>query len=120
VPTAIANLITSRPFDFGARDGGTLTFDYLHIRDVTSAYLAVAEHMDIAAGEAFNFGGGYPISVRDLVKLISRLYDGKEREPAFHGPKKATATFTFGHYQSPSNVGMTNFYFAQRWIERNH
>jgi CDP-glucose 4,6-dehydratase len=93
VPTAIGNLITDRPFDFGARDDGTSTFDYLHIRDMTRGYLAVAENMELASGEAFNFGGGYPISVRDLVQLISRLFDGQERDPVFHGSKKATPIY---------------------------
>jgi GDP-L-fucose synthase len=63
-----------------------------HIYDMTRGYLAMAENIDLVSGEAFNFGGGYPISVRDLVKLISRLYDG-DREPIFHGPKKNTPVF---------------------------
>ena len=88
VPRAITLLINKQPYDFGARDDGTSTFDYLNIRDMTRGYLLMAENVDIISGEAFNFGGGYPISVRDLVKLISRLFDGKEREPVFHGAKK--------------------------------
>ena len=93
VPTTIGDLLNGRAFDFGARDDGTSTFDYLNIHDMTRGYLAVAENIDIAAGEAFNFGGGNPISVSDLVKLISRLYDGQEREPIFHGPKKVTPVY---------------------------
>ena len=93
VPTTIANLINGLPFDFGARDDGSSTFDYLNIRDMTNGYLAVAENIDRTSGEAFNFGGGNPISVRDLVCLISRLYDGQEREPLFHGPKKAVPVY---------------------------
>jgi nucleoside-diphosphate-sugar epimerase len=88
VPVTITNLINGLPFDFGVRDDGSSTFDYLNIRDMTMGYLAVAENINRISGEAFNFGGGNPISVRDLVKLISRLYDGQEREPVFHGPKK--------------------------------
>lgn len=88
VPRAITLLMTGQPYDFGARDDGSSTFDYLNIRDMTRGYLSMAENADTIAGEAFNFGGGYPISVRDLVKLISRLFDGKEREPLFHGNKK--------------------------------
>ena len=38
-----------------------------HIYDMTRDYLAVAENIDLVSGEAFNFGGGHPISVRDLV-----------------------------------------------------
>lgn len=93
VPTTINYLINGRPFDFGARDDGTSTFDYLNIRDMTGGYLAMAENIDMVSGEAINFGGGNPISVSDLVKLISRLYDGQEREPVFHGAKKAIPVF---------------------------
>lgn len=88
VPRAITLLMNKQPYDFGARDDGTSSFDYLNIRDMTRGYLSMAEHIDCVAGEAVNFGGGHLISVKDLVQLISRLFDGQEREPIFHGPKK--------------------------------
>ncbi|MGI2336698.1 MAG: NAD-dependent epimerase/dehydratase family protein [Dehalogenimonas sp.] len=88
VPKAIGKLIRGEPYDFGDRDDGTSAFDYLNIGDMTRGYLAVGENIAQISGEAFNFGGGYPISVHDLVCLISRLYDGVEREPIFHGRKK--------------------------------
>lgn len=93
IPKTITNLFNGLPFDFGARDDGSSTFDYLNIRDMIRGYLAVAENINLTSGEAFNFGGGNPTSVRDLVKLISRLYDGQEREPIFHGPKKAIPVY---------------------------
>lgn len=93
VPITIKKLMTGAPFDFGARDDGSSTFDYLNITDMTRGYLAMAENIDLVAGEAVNFGGKETISVSDLVKLISRLYDGKEREPIFHGAKKAVPVF---------------------------
>jgi len=88
VPRAITNLIEGASYDFGTRDDGTTVLDYLHVRDMARGYIAVAANMERTSGEAFNFGGGRPISVRDLVKLISRLFDGKEREPIFRGPKR--------------------------------
>ncbi len=88
VPTAITRLINGEDYDFGTRDDGTSTFDPLHIRDMTRGYLAVAENLDRVSGEAFNFAGGAPVSCRELVKLISQLWDGRVREPAFRGPKK--------------------------------
>jgi len=90
VPRAIKTLIDDAPYDFGDRDDGTTVLDYLHVRDMARGYIAAAENLDRYSGEAFNFGGGNPISVADLVKLISRIYDGKEREPVFHGPRKKT------------------------------
>ncbi len=88
VPAAIGKLINGEPYDFGSRDDGSSTFDYLNVKDVSRGYLAVAENLDTVSGEAFNFSGGQPISVKDLVCLISRLFDGQNREPLFHGPKK--------------------------------
>lgn len=91
VPQTIFKLMENRPYDFGPRDDGSSTFDYLNIQDMTNGYLKVAENVDRVKGQAFNFSGGNPVSVRDLVKLISRIFDGKEREPVFHGTKRDVA-----------------------------
>jgi CDP-glucose 4,6-dehydratase len=88
VPRAITLLIEGMPYDFGDRDDGSSVFDYLHIDDMTRGYIAVAQNIERINGEAFNFSGGQAISVRELVKMISRLYDGKEREPVFHGVRR--------------------------------
>ncbi len=87
VPRAISLLIEDKPYDFGSRDDGSSTFDYLNVRDMALGYIAVAENIERVRGEAFNFSGGSPVSVRDLVKTISLIFDGREREPVFHGPR---------------------------------
>lgn len=88
VPAAIIKLIENKPYDFGDRDDGTSIFDYLHVRDMSHGYLKVAENIGRVKGEAFNFSGGTAISVSDLVKMISVLFDKKDREPVFHGTKR--------------------------------
>ncbi len=85
IPRSIQNLITKAPYEFGDRDDGTTRLDYMHVRDMANAYITVAEYLDSVSGEAFNFGGGNPISVRDLTKLVSKIFDGKDREPKFFG-----------------------------------
>jgi nucleoside-diphosphate-sugar epimerase len=57
---------------------------------MTGAYLCVAEQMDVAKGQAFNFGRGQPVSTGDLARLASRAFDGVERKPLFRGPTRAT------------------------------
>lgn len=64
-----------------SRCDGTPIWDFMHVRDMASAYMALAEHMHKVSGEAFNFGGGRPISVKDMVALITRIFTGKEIEP---------------------------------------
>ena len=88
VPRAIRSLLLDQPYDFGDRDDGTTRLDFLHIRDMTGAYIHVAEHMDVAKGEAFNFGRGQPVSTGDIARLVSRSFDGRERQPLFHGARK--------------------------------
>ncbi len=47
---------------------GTQTRDFLHVRDVTRAFLAVAENG--APGRVFNLGSGQPHSINYLVELL--------------------------------------------------
>jgi CDP-glucose 4,6-dehydratase len=88
VPRAIQNLLHELPYDFGDRDDGNTRLQYLHVRDMASAYIKLAERLDLAAGDAFNFGSGVLISTRELTTLISRLFDGRERTPWFLGPPR--------------------------------
>jgi CDP-glucose 4,6-dehydratase len=88
VPNAIRMLIEGGAYDFGDRDDGSSRLDFLHIQDMTQAYIAVAERLEQVAGEAFNIGTGQATSIRELAVLISRLFDGKAREPIFRGPRK--------------------------------
>jgi len=88
VPRAIRNLMQQAPYDFGDRDDGTTRLDYLYISDMARAYILVAEQLDAVVGQAINFGSGRPVATRDLARLVSRLYDGREREPVFRGAPK--------------------------------
>jgi CDP-glucose 4,6-dehydratase len=64
-----------------SRCDGTPIWDFMHVRDMARGYIAVAENIDKVSGEAFNFGGGKPISVKELVKLINKVFTGNEIEP---------------------------------------
>jgi CDP-glucose 4,6-dehydratase len=95
VPRGVRNLLREEPYDFGDRDDGSTRLDFLHIRDMTLAYIAVAENMSVAKGEAFNFGRGAPVSTAELARTLSREFDGREREPLFHGAPRATKTVKY-------------------------
>ncbi|HAH05879.1 MAG TPA: sugar dehydratase [Elusimicrobia bacterium] len=88
VPRTARLLLTGASYDFGGRDDGTTVLEYLHVRDMAQAYLSAAAHADEEPGEAFNFGGGRPLSTRELARLASRVFDGKDREPVFSGPRR--------------------------------
>lgn len=81
VPGTIRSLLRGeRPV---IRSDGTLIRDYIHVEDAVGAYMklarGLADRPDIA-GQAFNFSTETPLSVRELVAMITRLM-GSDLEP---------------------------------------
>lgn len=61
------------------RSDGRPLRDFVYVDDVSRAYLLLAENIEKARGEAFNFGSGSPVQLLELVKKIIHLSgkDGK-------------------------------------------
>jgi len=59
------------------RSDGTFVRDYIYVKDVSRAYLRIAEEMDDprVRGEAFNFSPEQAVTVLELVRRIQRLMD---------------------------------------------
>ena len=57
------------------RSDGTFVRDYIYVKDVTTAYMRLAERLDDprVKGQAFNFGPWQPLSVLELVERIYQL-----------------------------------------------
>jgi len=68
------------------RSDGTPERDFLYAQDAAAAYLAIADALDGdgARGEAFNAGGGRPVPVGELVKMVCTLADS-DLEPDIQG-----------------------------------
>jgi CDP-glucose 4,6-dehydratase len=69
------------------RSDGTYVRDYVYVKDVVSAYLTVAEHLDAeeVRGEAFNFGSETPVTALEMVELIRGLMHADGIEPIVQG-----------------------------------
>lgn len=69
------------------RSDGAFLRDYIYVRDVTRAYISVAQHLDDPEirGEAFNFSPEHPLTVLDLVARIHRLMGGEQLAPDVQG-----------------------------------
>lgn len=65
------------------RSDGSPIRDYVHVKDIVSAYLTLAEQMDReeVRGRAFNFGTGEQKAVLDLTKTILRAAGREDLEP---------------------------------------
>ena len=70
------------------RSDGSPERDFLYVEDAAAAYLAIADALDDdgagARGEAFNAGGGHPVSVRDVVATLERVL-GRQLGAVYEG-----------------------------------
>ncbi len=80
IPGTILSLMKGeRPI---IRSDGTPIRDFIFTGDIVGGYLLLAENIDRAKGEAFNFGSGDPVSMIDLVnRIISLMGKGGQVEP---------------------------------------
>ncbi|BCM89510.1 UDP-glucose 4-epimerase [Abditibacteriota bacterium] len=76
VPATFRRANVGLPGLIAATDG-TNVLELLHVRDMVEAYLRVAENIERpkVKGEAFNFGGGEPLVLKDVVERITRAWN---------------------------------------------
>ncbi len=93
VPATIRRLMNGERALIDGTDG-TNILEVLHVRDMIAGYLATAEKLDDekVRGEAFNFGGGIPMTLQELVTSIVVAWNvetGEDRceMPLITGPK---------------------------------
>jgi CDP-glucose 4,6-dehydratase len=72
------------------RSDGTLTRDYLYVKDAVSAYVQLAENIRASdvKGAAFNFGVDDPKTVTDVVQAIIDVSDQPTLKPIILGEAK--------------------------------
>jgi CDP-glucose 4,6-dehydratase len=81
VPGTIRSVLAGeRPI---IRSDGTFVRDYIYVRDVVDAYLAVSDALveSVTAGEAFNFSTESGVSVFELVRQIQETMGRTDLEP---------------------------------------
>mgnify|MGYP002778189082 FL=1 len=83
-----------------AQTDGTNVLELLHVRDMIAAYLCVAQNLerDDISGEAFNFGGGAPLVLKNVVQSSTAAWnratgDDVPTTPEISGPRVESAKF---------------------------
>src|SRR5205085_1423705 len=82
IPEAIAAALAGRSPVI--RSDGSPERDFLYVEDAAAAYLAIADALPDAGGEAFNAGGDEPHSVLEVVATVCRVA-GSDVEPDVRG-----------------------------------
>ncbi len=93
VPVSIRRLLRGERPVIDGTDGSNV-LELLHVRDMAEGYLAVAERVAEpgVTGEAFNFGSGAPLTLREALVELTRAWnevtgERVEEEPLITGPK---------------------------------
>jgi CDP-glucose 4,6-dehydratase len=89
VPGTIRSVLRNeRPI---IRSDGTFTRDYIYVRDVVEAYLALGSYVESkrGIGEAFNFSPESRVSVLEITREIQRLMKRPDLEPIVLNQAKA-------------------------------
>ncbi len=99
VPATFRRASVGLPGLISATDGSNV-LELLHVRDMTRAYLRVAEEIERpdVRGAAFNFGGGQPLILKELVAQITGAWNEATGqnvpvEPEILGPRVASAKY---------------------------
>ena len=89
IPGTIRSVLLNEPVI--VRSDGTPRREYVFVGDGARAYLILAEDIQSKglAGEAFNFGLGYPLTVLDVVAAIKQVGGRPELEVQVLGQAKA-------------------------------
>jgi CDP-glucose 4,6-dehydratase len=82
VPEAVAAALAGRAPVI--RSDGSPQRDFLYVEDAAAAYLAIADALPDAGGEAFNAGGDEPHSVLEIVELVCQAA-GTDVQPDVRG-----------------------------------
>jgi len=75
IPGIMNSIISKTTLEL--RSDGSFVRDYLHVKDVVSGYLLIAENIAICKGEAFNFGSNDTHSVLDLLAIAEKSLSRK-------------------------------------------
>lgn len=70
IPGIMKSLIQNQTLSL--RSDGSLVRDYLHVNDVVSGYLSLAESIERVKGNAYNFGGSETLSVLEVISQIEK------------------------------------------------
>lgn len=73
IPGAIQALIKGETLEL--RSNGKFVRDYLYVKDVVAGYLLLAENIEKAKGEAYNFGSSETLSVIQVLETLRYALD---------------------------------------------
>jgi len=75
IPGALEAIIKNT--ELMIRSDGSMIREYIYVKDAAAGFIKMAEHIDTAKGEAFNFGSENILSVLEVVQKIETILNVK-------------------------------------------
>lgn len=75
IPGIMKSIITKKTLKI--RSNGKYVRDYLYVKDVVAGYLLLAQNIDKAKGQAYNFGSNDTLSVLEVIKIAEKTLKQK-------------------------------------------
>ncbi|HSR89237.1 MAG TPA: GDP-mannose 4,6-dehydratase [Candidatus Udaeobacter sp.] len=98
------------------RSDGTFTRDYVYVKDVVDGYICLAEQMDKAKGEAFNFSSGFNFSVLELIKEVSKIAGKKVEYKIVNNQKNEILKQSLNFSKAEKILGWKSKYSLKRGV----
>ncbi len=116
IPGIMKSIINNTQLEI--RSDGTFKRDYVYVKDVVDGYICLAENIDKAKGEAFNFSSGFNFSVLDLIKNVGQILNKKVEYKIVNNQKNEIPSQSLNFDKADKVLGWkTKFSFDQGILE---
>lgn len=98
------------------RSDGNFKRDYIYVKDVVDGYICLAEQIDKAKGEAFNFSSGLNFSVLDLISKTSEIIGRKIEYKIVNNQKNEIPEQSLSFVKAEKVLGWKSKYDFERGV----
>lgn len=102
------------------RSDGTFKRDYVYVKDVVDGYICLAQQMDKAKGEAFNFSSGHNFSVLDLIEQTSKVIGKKIEYKIMNNQKNEIPEQSLNFDKAASVLGWKSAYSFSDAVQQTY
>lgn len=114
VPGIMSSIIRGKTLEI--RSDGKYIRDYLYVKDVVRGYILLAQNIDKAKGEAFNFGSNETLTVVETIKTISKLLNRPVKYKIINTAKNEIPYQSLNYMKIKKKIGWIPVYSLKKTV----
>lgn len=118
IPGMIESIIKNEKLEI--RSDGTFKRDYVYVKDVVDGYICLAENIDKAKGEAFNFSSGFNFSVLDLIEKVGKILGKTVKYQIVNNQKNEIPSQSLNYEKAMKVLGWKSQYSFEEGINETY